>query len=91
MECFIEIFSQADLQGRGLRTFEVDARFVDVFTIQAGPQRRTGNENLPPSIVYVGQCGQIFIPIAVVSDEREDLGGDLVYRCERVLRRPNEA
>ena len=29
--------SEVDLQGRGLRTFDVDTRFVDVPTIQTGP------------------------------------------------------
>ena len=42
-------------------------------------------------MTYVGQGDQIFILIAVVSDEREDFWGDLVYWYEAVLCGPNGA
>ena len=42
-------------------------------------------------MAHMGQCDQIFAFIAVVSNEREDFGGDLVYWYESVLRGPDEA
>ena len=86
--------SEAKLQGRIFRTFSVDARFVDVRAIQAGPQRGPRNENLPPAATHVGQFYQgliLVVVFPVVWDQGKDFWRGSVDEREGVPHGPNQA
>ena len=83
--------AQRQVDGGGLRAFEVDPSFVPTHIVEIGPQSGPGGEYLSPSPAYVGQRDYVSIFMAplptivqIVRNEREYFGGDSVDRCDGV-------
>ena len=93
IECVISLL-ETDPQGESLRTFDVDACFVGICAIQAGPQGGKRNEKFPPATTHVGQLDQGFVLVAIFQvdrDEGKDFRRGFVDECEGVLHRPDQA
>ena len=84
---------EGEFQERRLRTFDVSACSISILAIQANPQRRAGDEHLPPTTTNMSHLDQVFIltVFQVLRDEEKDVWRNLVDRCELVLHRSNQA
>jgi len=76
-ECIVEItgirgLAKLRLQREKFGAQDIGASLVDVFEVQAGPQRRTGDERFPPAPTYVGQRYQILILVFVFEVVRDE-------------------